>query len=70
MLQKPMPGHVRTKRNRWGGKMTKQELHFSIKTQKKQFQRQLRNGKHIDLPTKGNAYRKVADRNAKWNLVS
>lgn len=71
MLQKPMPGNARTKRKRWEGRCgVKQELHFSVKTQKKQFQRHLRNGKTVELPPKGNHYKKAADRNAKWNLVT
>lgn len=71
MLQKPMSGNARAKRKQWVRKrIVGQELHFSIKRQKKQFQRHLRNGKSVDLPPKGNAYRKVPNRNAKWEMVS
>lgn len=71
MLQEPMPGNAKVKRKQWSRKhIVNQELHFSIKKQKKQFQRHLRNGKFVELPSKGNAYRKVANENAKWNFVS
>lgn len=71
MLQKPMPGNAKVKRKQWARKhIVGQELHFSIKLQKKQFQRHLRNGKSVELPQKGNAYRKVANGNAKWKFVS
>ena len=71
MLQKPMQGTVRAKRKQWCRKhIHRQEVHFSIKKQKRQFQRCLRNGKYAELPVKGNAYRKVADRDAKWKYVS
>lgn len=75
MLQEPMPGNAKVKRKQWSRKhIVNQELHFSIKIQKKQFQRHLRNGKgkgkFVELPSKGNAYRKVANGNAKWNFVS
>lgn len=71
MLQQAMSGNARVKRKQWARKrILGQELHFSIKKQKKQFQKHLRNGKSVDLPTKGNAYRKYADRDAKWDMVS
>lgn len=71
MLQQAMSGNARAKRKQWARKhIFRQELHFSIKKQKKQFQKHLRNGKYVDLPTKGNAYRKYADRDAKWEMVS
>lgn len=71
MLQQAMSGNARAKRKQWARKrILGQELHFSIKKQKKQFQKHLRNRKHVDLPTKGNAYRKYADRDAKWEMVS
>lgn len=71
MLQKPMPGNAKVKRKQWARKrIVGQELHFSIKLQKKQFQRHLRNGKSVELSQKGNAYRKVANGNAKWKFVS
>lgn len=69
MLQRPMQGSAKVKRKSWSRKGWKQELHFSIKKQKKQFQRQLRNGKNVEL-VDGNYYRKVANGNAKWELVS
>ena len=66
-----MPGNAKVKRKQWARKrIVGQELHFSIKLQKKQFQRHLRNGKSAELPQKGNAYRKVANGNAKWKFVS
>lgn len=71
MLQQAMSGNARAKRKQWARKrIVGQELHFSIKKQKKQFQKHLRNGKQIELPVKGNGYRKYPNRDAKWTMVS
>lgn len=67
----PMPGNARAKRKQWSRKrIMGQELKFSIKKQKKQFQRKVRNGKSVELPQKGNSYRKIPNPAAKWELVS
>ena len=67
----PMPGNARAKRRQWTRKcVVGQELKFSIKKQKKQFQRKMRNGKSVELPQKGNSYRKIPNPAAKWEMVS
>lgn len=67
----PMPGNARAKRKQWTRKcVVGQELKFSIKKQKKTFQRKVRNGKPVELPSKGNSYRKVPNSDAKWTFVS
>lgn len=64
-----MSGRAARKRLVWYRKKGhKHELHTSTKMQKKEFQRKLRNGKHVDL-VNGNMYRKV-DGHAKWKYVS
>lgn len=61
-----MEGTAKQKRQQWLRKKTqKEQLHFSIKTQKKEFQRKMRNGKVKDV-VNGSAYKKLPNRNAKW----
>lgn len=67
----PMPGNAKVKRKQWRRKKAFQrELKYSIRKQKKMFQHKVRNGKSVELPSKGNSYRKVPNRNAKWEYVS
>lgn len=68
---KPMPGSAKVKRKQWIRKsVVSKELRDSIRRHKKQFNRKIRNGKSVELPAKGNSYRKVPHPNAKWEYVS
>lgn len=71
MLQKPAQGNAKAKRKQWSRKrIVGRELHYSIKAQKHEFQKHLRNGKYVDLPVKGSSYKRVVNRDAKYALVS
>lgn len=65
-----MIGNAKQKRTSYARKKGwRPYLHFSIKSQKKNFQRKFRNGKIADIAMRGNAYRKIINEDAKWHLA-
>lgn len=64
-------GNADDKRRKWTRKCrVGKEVKFSIKCQKKVFQRKLRNGKYVELPANGNSYRKAHNPAANWDMVT
>ncbi|MCM1233601.1 MAG: hypothetical protein NC489_26100 [Ruminococcus flavefaciens] len=66
-----MPGNAAAKRKCWARKRIHgMDVHFSIKSQKKKFQRKVRNGKTEELPTRQrSAYKRVINEDAIWDMV-
>lgn len=71
MQPKRQSGNAAAKRKYWSRKRIQgMDVHFSVKTQKRKFQRKVRNGKTEELPMRQrSAYKRVINQDAIWDMV-